>query len=174
MDIKGIKMTDMQRKALKLKEDIEKACIKRGLNITIYNGKLGFVDQRKRKIVMLWSPEYKLNGDMQQCPLKQMEQCGQEPKRKISRRNGQGKELSKLHDAALDYDLDIQITTDKIAECREKMFKEKDTGKLKSIVLLLGALIYEAGQYKEWIEQMTDTNIDSEDEKENDRRMQTM
>lgn len=27
MDIKGIKMTDMQRKALKLKEDIEKACL---------------------------------------------------------------------------------------------------------------------------------------------------
>lgn len=90
------------------------------------------------------------------------------------RGNGQRKELSKLHDIALDYDLDIQITTDKIAECREKMFKEKDTGKLKSIVLLLDALIYEAGQYKEWIEQMTDTNIDSEDEKENDRRMQTM
>lgn len=165
MDIKGIKMTDMQRKALKLKEDIEKACIKRGLNITIYNGKLGFVDQSKRKIVMLWSPEYKLNEDMQQCPLKPIEQDGQEPERKISRQNGRRKELSKLHDIALDYDLDIQMTTDKIAERREKMFKEKDAGKLKSIVPLLDDLIYEAGQYKEWIEQMTDTNIDSEDEK---------
>ncbi len=89
--------------------------------------------------------------------------CG--PKRKISRRNGQRKELSKLHDIALDYDLDIQITTDKIAERREKIFKEKDAGKLKSIVPLLDDLIYEAGQYKEWIEQMTDANIDSEDEK---------
>ncbi len=70
-----------------------------------------------------------------------------------------------LHDIALDYDLDIQITTDKISERREKMFKEKDAGKLKSIVPLLDDLIYEAGQYKEWIEQMTDANIDSEDEK---------
>lgn len=165
MDIKGIQMADMQKKALKLKEDIEKACIKRGLNLTIYNGKLGFVDQSKRKTVMLWSPKYKLNGDMQQCPLKQMEQRGQEPKRKISGRNGQGMEILKLHNIALDYDLDIQITTDKIAERREKIFKEKDAGKLKSIVPLLDDLIYEAGQYKEWIEQMTDTNIDSEDEK---------
>lgn len=159
-------MTDMQRKALKLKEDIEKACIKRGLNITIYNGKLGFVDQSERKIVMLWNPEYKLNGDMQrQRPFKEMEFDDPERKRNISGRNGQAKELSKLHDAALDYDLDIQITTDKIAECREKMFKEKDSGKLKSIVPLLDTLIYEAGQYKEWIEQTTDTDIYLEDEK---------
>lgn len=159
-------MTDMQRKALKLKEDIEKACIKRGLNLTICNGKLGFVDQSERKIVMLWNPEYKINGDMQRRrPFKEMEFDDPERKRNISGRNGQAKELSKLHDAALDYDLDIQITADKIVECREKMFKEKDSGKLKSIVPLLDALICEAGQYKEWIEQMTDANIDSEDEK---------
>ena len=83
-------------------------------------------------------------------------------------------DMSKLHDIALDYDLDIQITTDRIVECREKMFKEKDSRELKSIVPLLDILIYEAGQYKEWIEQMTDANIDSEDKKGNDKRVQTM
>lgn len=55
-------MTDAQKKALQLKEDIEKACIKRGLNLTIYDGKIGFVNQEEGKIVMLWNPEYKLNG----------------------------------------------------------------------------------------------------------------
>lgn len=49
----------MQEKALKLKKDIEKACIKRGLNLTIHDGRIGFVDQEERKIIMLWSPEYK-------------------------------------------------------------------------------------------------------------------
>lgn len=53
-------MTDAQKKALQLKEDIEKACIKRGLNLTIYDGKIGFVNQEEGKIVMVWSPKYNM------------------------------------------------------------------------------------------------------------------
>lgn len=30
-----------------------------GLNLTVYDGKIGFVDQEQRKIVALWEPEYK-------------------------------------------------------------------------------------------------------------------
>lgn len=43
-----------------LQKEIEKACIKHGLNLTVYNGRIGFVDQRKRKIVALWNPEHRL------------------------------------------------------------------------------------------------------------------
>lgn len=55
-------LSNKQISALKLKEDIEKACIKRGLNLTIYNGTIGFVDQKERKIIMTWNPEYKSGG----------------------------------------------------------------------------------------------------------------
>ena len=53
-------LSDKQKSAAMLKKDIEKACIKRGLNLTIHNGKIGFVDQQEKKIVMLWNPEYQL------------------------------------------------------------------------------------------------------------------
>lgn len=52
------KMTDMQKKALKLKEDIERACIENGLNLTIYDKKIGFVDHKEGRIIMLWEPVY--------------------------------------------------------------------------------------------------------------------
>lgn len=52
------KMTDMQKKALKLKEDIERACIENGLNLTIHDEKIGFVDHKEGKIIMLWEPVY--------------------------------------------------------------------------------------------------------------------
>lgn len=29
-----------------------------GLNLTIYEGKIGFVDQEHKKIVAVWNPEY--------------------------------------------------------------------------------------------------------------------
>lgn len=51
-------MTDMQKRALMLKEDIEKACIRNGLNLTIYDGKIGFVDHKAGKIIMLWNPVF--------------------------------------------------------------------------------------------------------------------
>lgn len=64
MDNKKQVLSDKQKTALKLKEDIEKACIKRGLNLTIYDGKIGFVDQEERKIIMAWKPGYKFKGDV--------------------------------------------------------------------------------------------------------------
>ncbi len=52
-------MTEAQKRALNLKQEIEEACIRNNLNITIYDGMIGFVDQKQRKIVMVWNPEYK-------------------------------------------------------------------------------------------------------------------
>lgn len=37
---------------------IEKGCILAGLNLTVYEGKIGFVDQKEKKIVAVWNPEY--------------------------------------------------------------------------------------------------------------------
>ena len=50
-----------QEKVIKLKKAIEKAAIKDGLNLTVYDGKIGFVDQEQKKIVALWTPEHKLS-----------------------------------------------------------------------------------------------------------------
>lgn len=52
-------MTEAQKRALNLKQEIEEACIRNNLNMTIYDGMIGFVDQSQRKIVMVWNPEYK-------------------------------------------------------------------------------------------------------------------
>ena len=68
----------------------------------------------------------------------------------------QVKELLKLHDTALEYDSDIQTTTDTIVEYRIKMVDKKDRRILKSIIPLLDTLIYEANQYKEWLEELED------------------
>lgn len=51
-------MTEAQKRASELKEDIERACISKGLNLTIYDGKIGFVDQSQKKIIMLWEPKF--------------------------------------------------------------------------------------------------------------------
>lgn len=63
MNNNKLSLSDKQKSALNLKEDIERACIKRGINLTIHDGKIGFVDQEEMKIVMLWNPEYKLGGN---------------------------------------------------------------------------------------------------------------
>ena len=55
-------MTEAQKRALNLKQEIEEACIRNNLNMTIYDGMIGFVDQSQRKIVMVWNPEYKKMG----------------------------------------------------------------------------------------------------------------
>ncbi len=54
-------MSDAQARAAALKEDIERSCIRYGLNMTIHEGKIGFVDQKEKKIVALWSPEHHLS-----------------------------------------------------------------------------------------------------------------
>ena len=44
---------------------IEQAAIDFGLNLTIYEGKIGVVDQKERKIIALWGASYKL-GDLKE------------------------------------------------------------------------------------------------------------
>jgi hypothetical protein len=39
---------------------IEVIAVQYGLNLTVYDGKIGFVDQEQKKIVALWTPEFKL------------------------------------------------------------------------------------------------------------------
>lgn len=45
------------------KREIERAAIENGLNLTVYEGKIGFVDQGKRKIVALWEAKYRLREE---------------------------------------------------------------------------------------------------------------
>lgn len=52
-------MSEEQKKAVELKEAIENACIQHGVNLTIYDGGIGFVDPKENKIVMVWRPQYK-------------------------------------------------------------------------------------------------------------------
>lgn len=52
---------DSKMRALALKKAIEKACIAHGLNLTIYDGRIGFVDQEEGKIVMLWGARYNID-----------------------------------------------------------------------------------------------------------------
>ena len=51
-------MSEAQERAVKMKEKIEEAAVQFGLNLTIYEGKIGFVDQEQKKIVLLWEPSY--------------------------------------------------------------------------------------------------------------------
>ena len=52
-------MTEVQKKAINLQKEIERACVRSGLNLTIYNGGIGFVDPTEKKVVMTWKPYYK-------------------------------------------------------------------------------------------------------------------
>lgn len=52
---------DSKVRALALKRAIEKACIAHGLNLTIYDGKIGFVAQDEGKIVALWNAQYSVD-----------------------------------------------------------------------------------------------------------------
>lgn len=53
-------LLEAQKKAVRLKEAIEALCILEELNLTIYDGGIGFVDHTLGKIVMVWRPEYKM------------------------------------------------------------------------------------------------------------------
>lgn len=59
-------MNEAQKRAVKLKEEIERDCIQRGFNLTIYDGGIGFVDPKENKIVMVWKPQYKCGGSTEQ------------------------------------------------------------------------------------------------------------
>ncbi len=49
-----------REKVIEMKNEIESIAIEYGLNLTVYDGKIGFVDQEQKKIVALWTPEFKL------------------------------------------------------------------------------------------------------------------
>lgn len=53
-------MTTKER-VIEFKAIIESGAIECGLNLTVYDGKIAFVDQKAKKIVALWTPEYKLS-----------------------------------------------------------------------------------------------------------------
>lgn len=48
----------VQDRVIKMKEMIQQAAIECGLNLTVYDGRIGFVDQDQKKIVALWTPEF--------------------------------------------------------------------------------------------------------------------
>lgn len=52
-------MTEAQKKAVAVQKEIEEACIRHGLNLTIFENGIGFVDPKDNKIVMVWRPQYK-------------------------------------------------------------------------------------------------------------------
>ena len=56
-------MDNKMIEAALLKADITAACIKHGLNLTIYDGKIGFVDQKSKRVIAVWEPEYSLEGE---------------------------------------------------------------------------------------------------------------
>lgn len=51
-------------RAWKVMKEIENICIKNDMNLTIYEGKIGFVDPVENKIVLLWDAEFKANEKM--------------------------------------------------------------------------------------------------------------
>lgn len=56
-------MNNKMIEAALLKADITIACIKHGLNLTIHDGKIGFVDQESKIIVALWEPEFSIEEE---------------------------------------------------------------------------------------------------------------
>lgn len=52
-----------QEKVIEMKKEIVDSAKKYGLNLTIYDCKIGFVDQEQKKIVALWTPDFKLEGE---------------------------------------------------------------------------------------------------------------
>ena len=52
-------MTEAQKKAVEVQKEIEEACIRHGLNLTIFENGIGFVNPKDNKIVMVWRPKYK-------------------------------------------------------------------------------------------------------------------
>lgn len=62
--------------------------------------------------------------------------------------------LVELHDMALEYENDIVQSIDTVSEYRIKMLTKRNAEILKSILPVLDTLIYEAQQYKEWLEEI--------------------
>lgn len=57
---KEIRDMTTEEKVIAMKEGITAVAMLYGLNLTVYEGKIGFVDQKQKKIVAVWTPEYTL------------------------------------------------------------------------------------------------------------------
>lgn len=51
-------MIEVEKRAVELKKIIERACIQKKINLTIYDGGIGFVDPEENKIVAVWKQQY--------------------------------------------------------------------------------------------------------------------
>jgi len=60
-------------------------------------------------------------------------------------------DLAKLHDDALDFEIEIAAGAELISKIRLKMSAEKDPARLREVIPALNAIINEADRYKEWI-----------------------
>lgn len=58
IDLNAIKRAEINERCIILKNMIEAAAEIAGLNICVYDGKIGFVDQEKWRIVAVWEPQY--------------------------------------------------------------------------------------------------------------------
>ena len=52
-----------REKVIEMKKEIENIATHYGLNLTVLDGKIGFVDQDAKKIVAVWNPEYNLQTE---------------------------------------------------------------------------------------------------------------
>ena len=55
-----------REKVVEMKREIEQIAINYGLNLTVYDGKIGFVDQKQKKIIALWSPEFTVRTESEE------------------------------------------------------------------------------------------------------------
>ena len=60
INLNAIKRAEINERCIILKNMIEAAAEIAGLNICVYDGKIGFVDQEKWRIVGLWTPQYRV------------------------------------------------------------------------------------------------------------------
>ena len=58
INLDEIERADINERCVVLKNMIEAAAEIAGLNICVYDGKIGFIDQEKWRIVALWEPQY--------------------------------------------------------------------------------------------------------------------
>lgn len=60
IDLNVIKRAEINERCIILKNLIEAAAEIAGLNICVHDGKIGFVDQERWRIVALWEPQYRV------------------------------------------------------------------------------------------------------------------
>ena len=53
-------METVEERVLRLKKLIEMSAVACGLNLTVYEGRIAFVDMAQQKIVAVWNPDYSM------------------------------------------------------------------------------------------------------------------